>query len=146
MPLREDNKSMASNEHLDALVAAITGTNRSLEDAELIYARLNGAVRKMRTVLSVALAGLALDLLLSISFGFILHSQSGLNERVNANQVAIHDAECAVNTLFIAVDTPDQRAKTPDKVLYDRFFDQIYETRPKLGCHPAIAKPIRPNP
>ena len=136
---------MADEKDLNALVAAIAGTGKKLEDTELIYNHMHTSIRKMRTIMRIALIGLFIDLTLSVAFGFILNNQSELNTRVGANQTAIHNAECDLNTVFIAVDTPEQRAKAPDLALYDKWYDTIYETRVQLGCQPPLSNPRHPK-
>lgn len=132
------------DEKIDALVAAVVETGKSLERGEAIYARLNSTVRKMQITLWVALVGLVADLVLSIGFGFLFQNQSHTNAQVITNQETIHKTECDLNSLFISADTPDARDKAQDKARYDSQFHTIYLARVQLGCQPPIAEPARP--
>src|SRR6266404_6263612 len=132
---------MPDKKDLDALVAAITGTSKNLENNKIIYDKINTDQRKMRTLMWVAMVGLVADLTLSLAFGFILNDQSALNARVTANQTSIHTAECDLNTVLIAANTPEQRAKADNPVTYDSWYKTIYATRVRLGCQPPIKNP-----
>lgn len=142
---------MTDDGDLEALVAAIAGTGKKLEDTKLIYAHINANIRKMRIIMWIGFIGLLLDLTLSLAFGFILHNQDSLNSnqdslnsRVNENQTAIHKAECDLNTVLIAADTPEQRDKAPSTALYDSWYETIYESRVELGCRPPLLNPRHP--
>ena len=127
-----------------ALLVAVTETNKALEHGETIYRDLKAAMRRMRIVLWVALVGIVADLLLSGAFGFVLNNQSHLNDQVKQNQVNIKQVECDLNDVFIKSDTPAARDRSPDKAAYDSSYHTIYLQRVQLGCQPPIAEPVRP--
>jgi hypothetical protein len=132
---------MTSDPDVKALVSAITGTSKKLDDTQIIYNHITLSIRKMRLVLRVALIGIFLDMTLSLAFAYILHNQTELNDRVQANQDSIHRAECDLNTVLIAANTPEQRAKSPNPELYDSWYVTIYESRVQLGCQPPLINP-----
>lgn len=132
------------NPDAEALLAAITETGKALEQGEKIYRDLRSAMRRMRTVLWVALVGIVADLLLSGAFGVVLNNQSHLNDQVKQNQANIKQVECDLNGVFIKADTPSARDRSPDKAAYDSNYHLIYLQRMQLGCEPPMAEPVRP--
>lgn len=137
--LKEENKD------LKALIVTLASTSDSLERGEKIYQSLGQTVRRMRVTLWIALIGLILDLALSLSFTFILNSQSHLNDRITDNSDRITKVSCDLNTILLQTDTPERYQQNPDKVTLVQNYHTLYESRKDLGCLPVMNEPVR-NP
>jgi hypothetical protein len=143
---------LTSDERFVALMEALTGTEKQLENSESIYKDLRKTVRRIKVAMWVAIIGLVVDLALTIGllFGFI--NTNALTNQVHQNQQQIaaeqdstKNVECSLNSLFIQTDTPDAYAAAPNKQVYVQQYHIIYQERQQLGCQPAIAEPQRPT-
>src|SRR5688500_376963 len=133
-------KSLRDDENIKALIVTLANTSASLENGEKLYATLGRTVRRLRTMLWVAVIGLTLSLSLTLSFAFILVNQADVNRKIQGNtdaiqaqQVQIHRAECELNALLLSTDTPERYAAAPDKKKLVEQYHVLYESRKNLG-------------
>jgi hypothetical protein len=137
---------LTSDERFAALMEALTGTEKQLEQGETIYKDLKRSVRRIRLAMWVAIIGLVADLVLTGGLVFGYNRQAELGSRISANQDNVHTVECDLNSVLITADTPQAYAKAFSQTTYIQQFHVIYQNRVQLNCQPPMPEPSRPAP
>lgn len=113
---------------LAARAAALAGSVTELRGAvEWLDRRAN----RSRRVLAIAVAGLVLDLVLSVAVGFALLAQVETSKRQDVVQ---SEVLCPLYAIFIGSYRPESRTEGPDRQKYEEAFTVIRGSYAKLGC------------
>jgi len=133
----------ATAQALTEQVRALAGEVGGLADE---VAEVDGRARRSRRVLSIAIVGLAFDLVLSCVVFFGLFAQSATDRRLESlivRQDEIRNgALCPLYGLFLRSYNPDGPAAKADPVQYERSFVEIRRSYGVLECAGPVPTPV----